>query len=165
MYQSLNGFFLSWEYEVEETMKIFQGLTDDSLHQRVTPEQRNLGEIAFHIINSIQELMEHTGLEIEDSVPEDSVLESSEALIRHYENSCHSFKKAIYTQWTDHSLNENSTLYGKVLPNHFFLMTLIRHQIHHRGQITVLMRQAGLKVPGIYGPSKEEEAARELKKT
>jgi uncharacterized damage-inducible protein DinB len=25
-----------------------------------------------------------------------------------------------------------------------------------RGQLTVLMRQADLKVPGVYGPSKEE---------
>jgi uncharacterized damage-inducible protein DinB len=30
------------------------------------------------------------------------------------------------------------------------------HQCHHRGQMTVLMRQAGQKVPGIYGPAKEE---------
>jgi uncharacterized damage-inducible protein DinB len=32
---------------------------------------------------------------------------------------------------------------------------LISHQIHHRGQMTVLMRQAGLAVPSIYGPVKE----------
>jgi len=30
------------------------------------------------------------------------------------------------------------------------------HQTHHRAQMTVLMRQAGLKVPGVYGPSREE---------
>ena len=29
------------------------------------------------------------------------------------------------------------------------------HQIDHRGQMTVLMRQAGLNVPGVYGPSLE----------
>jgi uncharacterized damage-inducible protein DinB len=33
------------------------------------------------------------------------------------------------------------------------------HEIHHRGQMTVLMRQAGLKVPGVYGPSREEWTA------
>ena len=37
-------------------------------------------------------------------------------------------------------------------------MTLINHQNHHRGQMTVLMRQAGLTVPGVYGPAKEEWA-------
>ncbi|WP_258881781.1 DinB family protein [Paenibacillus sp. sptzw28] len=34
-----------------------------------------------------------------------------------------------------------------------------RHQIHHRGQMTILIRQAGLTAPGIYGPNEEETAA------
>jgi len=38
-------------------------------------------------------------------------------------------------------------------------MYLNLHQAHHRGQMTVLMRQAGMKVPGVYGPSKEEWSA------
>lgn len=36
---------------------------------------------------------------------------------------------------------------------------LLVHQTHHRGQMTVLMRQAGLTVPGVYGPAREEWAA------
>ena len=36
------------------------------------------------------------------------------------------------------------------------LAALVGHQTHHRGQMAPLMRQAGLKVPGVYGPSKEE---------
>ena len=39
------------------------------------------------------------------------------------------------------------------------LISLVRHQAHHRAQMTVLMRQAGLAVPGIYGPAREEWAA------
>lgn len=35
-------------------------------------------------------------------------------------------------------------------------MGLIKHIVHHRGQITVLMRQAGLKPAGVYGPPKED---------
>ena len=30
---------------------------------------------------------------------------------------------------------------------------LVQHEVHHRGQLTVLMRQAGLRPPGIYGPT------------
>ena len=37
-------------------------------------------------------------------------------------------------------------------------MLVIQHQYYHRGQMTVLMRQAGLTVPDIYGPAKEEWA-------
>ena len=36
---------------------------------------------------------------------------------------------------------------------------LIGHQTHHRSQMTVLMRQAGLVVPEVYGPAKEGWAA------
>jgi uncharacterized damage-inducible protein DinB len=35
---------------------------------------------------------------------------------------------------------------------------LILHQVHHRGEMIVLMRMAGLAVPGIFGPTREEWA-------
>lgn len=47
-------------------------------------------------------------------------------------------------------------MYGETWAIGVTLSALIDHQIHHRGQMTVLMRQAGLKVPGIYGPSRED---------
>ncbi|MMZ69496.1 DinB family protein [compost metagenome] len=31
----------------------------------------------------------------------------------------------------------------------------LMHQAHHRGQMTVLMRQAGLRVPEVYGQTYE----------
>jgi uncharacterized damage-inducible protein DinB len=39
------------------------------------------------------------------------------------------------------------------------LTSLVRHQVHHREQMTILMRQAGIVVPGVYGPAREETAA------
>jgi uncharacterized damage-inducible protein DinB len=47
-------------------------------------------------------------------------------------------------------------MYGDKWKRGQTLHALILHQAHHRGQMTVLMRQAGLPVPGIYGPSREE---------
>jgi len=47
-------------------------------------------------------------------------------------------------------------MYGETWKRGMTLLYLMLHQAHHRGQITVLMRQAGLKVTGIYGPAKEE---------
>jgi uncharacterized damage-inducible protein DinB len=50
-------------------------------------------------------------------------------------------------------------MYGEKWPRGRSAHILIDHQTHHRGQMTVLMRQAGLVVPGIYGPAKEAWAA------
>jgi uncharacterized damage-inducible protein DinB len=50
-------------------------------------------------------------------------------------------------------------MYGEKWKLGKILFSLVTHQAHHRAQMTVLIRFVGLKVPGIYGPSKEEWAA------
>jgi len=35
---------------------------------------------------------------------------------------------------------------------------IVNHQAHHRGQMAVLIRQAGLRVPDVYGPAREDWA-------
>jgi uncharacterized damage-inducible protein DinB len=50
-------------------------------------------------------------------------------------------------------------MYGEKWTRGFTLTSLILHQVHHRGQMTVLMRQAGLEIPGLYGPARQEWAA------
>jgi uncharacterized damage-inducible protein DinB len=62
----------------------------------------------------------------------------------------------VTTPWKDETLQVVDDLYGQKWKRGATLLSLIKHEVHHRGQMTVLMRQAGLKVPGIYGPSKEE---------
>lgn len=59
----------------------------------------------------------------------------------------------------DGQLVSEVTYFGRSLPMTTVLNGLIRHQIHHRGQMTILMRQAGVVMPGVYGPSQEETAA------
>ena len=59
-------------------------------------------------------------------------------------------------KWNDGMLIEKINMYGQQWTRSATLNALIKHQIHHRAQMTVLMRQAGLKVPGVYGPSHEE---------
>jgi uncharacterized damage-inducible protein DinB len=64
----------------------------------------------------------------------------------------------IGAKWKDATLMQEKNFYGMMWKLGMMLDILIRHEVHHRGQMTVLMRQAGLKVPGVYGPAKEEWA-------
>jgi uncharacterized damage-inducible protein DinB len=62
-------------------------------------------------------------------------------------------------RWDDARLEVEDDMHGQRWARGFTLTALLEHQIHHRGQMTVLMRQAGLRVPGIYGPAREDWAS------
>ena len=64
--------------------------------------------------------------------------------------------RAIKAEWNDESLQQTDDMYGQQWPRGLTLAALVHHEIHHRGQMTVLLRQAGRKVPGTFGPSREE---------
>ncbi len=76
-----------------------------------------------------------------------------------YESSSRSLLAEIGARWDDAALLAEDEMYGDKWARGFTLLALVMHQAHHRGQMTVLMRQAGLKVPGVYGPALEEWSA------
>ena len=63
---------------------------------------------------------------------------------------------AIKKNWRDKTLLQADDLYGEKWPRGNTLYALVSHEIHHVGQMTVLLRQSKAKVPGLFGPSKEE---------
>jgi uncharacterized damage-inducible protein DinB len=66
--------------------------------------------------------------------------------------------QSIKGKWTDDDLPQSVEMYGQKWTNGSILSSLVRHQIHHRAQMTILMRLQNIAVPGIYGPAQEEWA-------
>lgn len=158
MYTTISKFLKDWEYESKATVKILDALTDESLNQKVIPDGRSLGFLAWHIIQTFPEMMGKTGLKIEGS-DKDKMPSTAKNLKEAYESTSKSFVEQLEKNWNDDSLKIEDDMYGEKWARGITLLILILHQTHHRGQMSVLMRQAGLKVPGIYGPAKEEWAA------
>jgi uncharacterized damage-inducible protein DinB len=148
-----------WTRESEETRKLLAQLTDTSLAQAVAMDHRTLGRLAWHITTSIGEMMHRTGLHVGGPSPDAPVPASAEAIRRGYDAAARSLLAEIQGTWTDASLGVEDEMYGESWQRALTLAILVAHQTHHRGQMTVLMRQAGLAVPGVYGPSKDEWAA------
>ena len=73
MYTSIDQFQKDWKYESGSTIKLFEYLTDESLNQKITPDGRSLGFIAWHIVQTIPEMLGSTGLNI-DGPAADSVV-------------------------------------------------------------------------------------------
>jgi uncharacterized damage-inducible protein DinB len=155
MYYKISDFISDFEQETAATLKILNNLTDKSLNQKVTENGRSLGKLAWHITGAFGEMGSAARLEvyIADDI---SMPSSAKAIVEEYSKSSSSFKEAVVKGWDDQSLKDEINMYGQIWTKSQTLTSMIVHQIHHRGQMTVLMRQAGLKVPGVYGPAKEE---------
>lgn len=156
MFHSLEIFKNGWERESQGTMSLLNNLTDESLNQKVYDGGRSLKDIAWHIVTTMNEMLGHTGLTIKGPAHDSEAPATAKEIADAYNATSKYVQEEVMSKWNDKMLFDEVEMYGEKWTYGVVLHALIGHQTHHRGQMTVLMRQAGLKVPGVYGPSKEE---------
>lgn len=156
MFRRVDDFLKAWERERAGTSKILERLDDSSLSRAVAADSRTLGRLAWHLTTTLGEMLARTGLEIAGPAHDAPVPASAAAIARAYETASKAVADQVGSAWTDASLEVLDDMYGEKWPRGMTLFALITHQTHHRAQMTVLMRQAGLAVPGVYGPAREE---------
>ena len=156
MFISIEQFKQEWQAESDNTRKIFSVLTDESLKQPVAEGHRTLGRIAWHIVQSLTDIGERTGLKVEGPAEDVPLPASAEKIKNAYDTAAKSLLGQVTERWTDETLDMEDDMYGQKWKRGLSLYILLKHESHHRAQMTVLMRQAGLKAPGIRGPAKED---------
>jgi len=159
MFRTVADFSRAWQGESASTLTMISALTDASLAQKVNPEGRNLGRIAWHIVQTLGEMGGHAGLVVDAANEKTPQPATASAIADAYQAGAAAVEKAVTSTWTDADLPVEIDMYGEKWTRSATLAALMCHEIHHRGQMTVLMRQAGLTVPGIYGPAREEWSA------
>ncbi len=158
MYRTIKDFTEDWRRETLSTLSVFRALNDTSLGQKVTPDGRSLGFLAWHITLSLGKMGGRTGLNVAGPAENAPMPKSAHDIADAYNSAAQSIADQAEERWDDAALGEEVEMFGEKWKRGFALASLLRHQTHHRGQMTVLMRQAGLRVPGVCGPAREEWA-------
>lgn len=158
MIRTIRDFEFLWSAEIENTQKVFKHLTNDSLARLIHPDVRTLGRLAWHIVTNIPEIAGKTGLTIAGPKEDDPIPSTAREILAGYSNAAISFLDEVKKNWTDATLDVVDEMYGQKWKRGFSLTAFVKHEIHHRGEMIALMRVAGLRVPGIYGPTREEWA-------
>ena len=155
MFRKIADLTASLRYEGDATLSVFRSIPDELSRTAVAEGHRNLKRIAWHLTETLHEMPASTGL----SVSEAGAMPATMAEVADtYERLLGELAAAIAAKGDDW-LAEERDMYGEKWKNGFTVLALVLHQAHHRGQMTVLMRQAGLAVRGVYGPAKEGWAA------
>ncbi len=158
MFESIAAFKGAWENESAATRRVLEALTDASLAQPVAPGYRTLGRIAWHLTTSVGDAGRRMGLEVAGPLPDAPVPARAGDIAAAYEIASASLAREVVARWTGETLLVKDDMFGEQWTRGFSLWVLIIHEVHHRGQLTVLMRQAGLPVPGVVGPALEDWA-------
>jgi len=152
MFTKVDDFVTEWTVEAERTACVLEALKDAALGQQVAEGRRTLGQIAWHLVRSLH-YMTTLGLIFEAPSGGDEAPASAAFIASEYRRISEDMLRAVRTQWNDDVLHESVTVGGEDWLNGDSLRFTIMHQAHHRGQMTVLMRQAGLRLPDVYGPT------------
>lgn len=154
MFMKIEDFVAEWNQESEITERVLAALSDESLEQTIVPGYRKAGQIAWHLVQSIH-YMAMLGLTFQGPTEGEHAPAAASVIADEYRRVSRSMVDAVASQWTEASLKEGTIVHDVEWKNGASLRFLISHQAHHRGQLTVLMRQAGLRIPDVYGPTYE----------
>jgi uncharacterized damage-inducible protein DinB len=156
MFRSIDDFLTVWREESTNTGRVMERLTDASLRHRMSEASRTLGELAWHVTVSHRSILGRTGLAFQAATKDLHVPERASEICARYVAGAAAVGGAVEKQWTDATLRVRDDIYGLSWTRGRTLFVLVVHEIHHRAQMTVLMRQVGLTLPALYGPSADE---------
>ncbi len=156
MYRKLEDFFEDWKADSEFTLKIFSRISDEKINEKPYDNIRSLGRLGWHITQTVTEMMNKAGLFDEDNLDKKPVPGTFAEISESYKKYGGELVELLKEKWNDDDLPNDIELYGRPFQRSKVLSMLLNHQIHHRAQMTIVMRLLNIDVPGIYGPSKEE---------
>ncbi|MCX6546895.1 MAG: DinB family protein [Geothrix sp.] len=160
MFRRVDDFKTIWQQEADKTLLVLGAIPDAAAHQAVDEGHRDLRRLAWHLVETLLELPHRLGLQVKGPVAlgPDGYIGAPPPTMAEIAAAYRAVSESLLDHvgsWSNSELGRNFSLYGETWTGAFALQVLVAHQTHHRGQMTVLMRQAGLVVPGIYGPAKE----------
>ena len=159
MYRCVDDFLKDYCEEAAEAQKNWDALTNAALKVSAGEGFWTIKEHLWHIA-SIWQYVFVNDLKL---WPEDERLDqtpnNAKTLACFYHEQVDKVCNWIKKNWSDEDLAVEVELWGMKMTQGKLLWEMVKHEAHHRGQIFTLMRLAGVRVHGIYGPSKDEVTA------
>lgn len=151
------------EHEAQTTRRVLERVPADKLTWKPHPKSKSLGELAQHVASTPGAIAASS---IPDSYPvenfqPDPELTTVEEILKAHEASMAAARSVLAAlddakaaaPWT-------MTAAGQTLltmPRLEWIRTyMLNHWYHHRGQLSVYLRELNVPVPAMYGPSADE---------
>jgi uncharacterized damage-inducible protein DinB len=162
MSRAIDALLQELEQEAQTTRRVLERVPGDKLAWKPHEKSMSLGQLALHVASlpgTIAEMCQISPFQAPDFIQEPA--KSAAELVPTLEQSV-ARAKEILRSMDEADLGKmwRVTAGGQevmALPVGAVLRTImLNHWYHHRGQLSVYLRQVGALVPSIYGPSADE---------
>jgi uncharacterized damage-inducible protein DinB len=159
----IDGMLQELEQEAQTTRRVLGRVPDNQLTWRPHEKARTLGELALHVAIVPGAVAELVASPSPAQAPQfvDPTPKSASELLPALDQSIAKAKNvlggmndaALMATWR--MMRGDRELFA--VPRAAVLRSvMLNHWYHHRGQLTVYLRQLGVPIPSIYGPSADE---------
>jgi uncharacterized damage-inducible protein DinB len=158
----IEGLLHELDQEAQVTRRLLERINDDHLTWRPHAKARTLGELALHIAmvpGAIAELAMQDQAQVPKFV--DPTPKSSEEVLSTHDDSIAKAKQTLSgvsdevlkSPWR--LMHGDRELFSQ--PKLALLRSImLNHWYHHRGQLSVYLKELNVPIPSIYGPSADE---------
>ena len=159
----IDGLLQELEQEAQTTRRVLERVPANQLTWRPHPKARTLGELALHVAIVPGAVAQLAVSPSPAQVPtfSDPSPKSAAELIPALDQSIASAKKTLAgmddatVTSTFRLMRGDRELFA--VPRVGLLRSImLNHWYHHRGQLTVYLKELGVPIPSIYGPSADE---------
>jgi uncharacterized damage-inducible protein DinB len=153
-------------HELATTRRILLRLPEEHMSWKPHEKSMTLGGLATHLINLLNwqiAILQYPEFDLSTVPLRREPLEKRADVLKEFDANVGKFEKLL-AECDEKALGEEWTLrHG----DHIILRELraialrtfgLSHMVHHRAQLGVYLRLLDIPVPGIYGPSADEEA-------
>ena len=159
----IDGMLQELEQEAATTRRVLERVPNDHLTWRPHEKARTLGELALHVATVPGSVAELVATKDTVQAPQfiDPQPKNASELVPALDESIAKAKKVL-AGMDDSTLNSTwRMMQGErevfAIPRGAMLRSImLNHWYHHRGQLSVYLRELDVPIPSIYGPSADE---------
>jgi uncharacterized damage-inducible protein DinB len=149
------------EHEIRTTTSLLTAVPGNALNYQPDPKSKSALALIRHltledewILNSVAD---GTFAPIPDDSDQCGIMTPGEAVARYAERIPSAIARV--RGMSGEALVRPIDFFGNMVPAVVILSVMLRHSVHHRGQLSSYIRPMGGKVPSIYGPSADTQVA------
>jgi uncharacterized damage-inducible protein DinB len=152
------------EQEARATRRVLERVPEDRLDWKPHPKSMTLGQLAMHVANLPEAIAEIStrSFDVKSVIPRPGARSTAELLAVLDQSLARA--RALLGAMDDAALASPWRMVngerevGTVSRGALLRSIMLNHWYHHRGQLTVYLRQTGALIPPIYGDTADESA-------